>query len=233
MKRYYPMMLDICGKVCLVVGGGRVAERKVVSLLEAGAAVRVVSMDVSPKLEAMACRGEIELTKRAYQSGDSKGCPIVFAATNFPDINEEVFREAAADGAWVNVANRPDLSSFTVPSVIRRGKLLLSVSTGGASPSVSKRIADELEAAYGVEYEIYLDFLSDMRLKVQSRVKDTEIRQQIFKRMLDWDLLGKIRDGTFESWKQKLDQAMELDPTLQETVLLNCNQASSSANGQP
>jgi precorrin-2 dehydrogenase/sirohydrochlorin ferrochelatase len=219
MKRYYPVMLDICGKACLVVGAGRVAERKVASLLEAGAAVRVVSMDVSPKLEDMARRGEIELAKREYQSDDSKGCPIVFAATNRPEINEQVFREAAADGAWVNVADRPDLSSFIVPSVIRRGKLILSVSTGGASPSVSKRIADELETSYGAEYEIYLEFLSDMRLKVQSRVKDIEIRQQMFKRMLDWDLLSKIRDGTFEGWKQKLDQAMELDPTLQQTLL--------------
>jgi precorrin-2 dehydrogenase/sirohydrochlorin ferrochelatase len=219
MKPYYPVMLAISGKACLVVGGGKVAQRKVASLLEAGGMVRVICLEASARLVRQAERGEIELTQRAYQSGDCKGCSIVIAATNRAEVNEEVFQEAEAEGAWVNVADRPDRSSFIVPSVIRRGKLVLSVSTGGASPSVSRKIAAELEASYGAEYELYLDFLSEMRLKVQSRVKDIETRQQLFKRMLEWDLLDKIREGTFDSWKQQLEMAFEQDPTLQKAVL--------------
>jgi precorrin-2 dehydrogenase/sirohydrochlorin ferrochelatase len=154
------------------------------------------------------------LKKRAFQSGDTSAYSIVIAATDQAEVNEAVYEEAAAHGAWVNVIDRPDRSSFIVPSVVRRGKLILTVSTGGASPSVARSIARELEASYGTEYEIYLDFLSELRLKVQSSVKDIEVRQQIFKRALDWDILGKIRDGSFERWKQKLDTALAEDPTL-------------------
>jgi precorrin-2 dehydrogenase/sirohydrochlorin ferrochelatase len=215
MRPYYPAMLDVSSKICLVVGGGKVAERKVASLLEAGALVTVVSLEVSLGLEEKASRGEITMRKRAYKASDLQGFSLVIAATDQPEVNEAVSREAARLGVWVNVVDRPDLSSFIVPSVIRRGKLILAVSTGGASPSTARRIAGELEASYGAEYEIYLDFLSVLRLKVQSRVKDKEIRQRLFKKMLDWDILGRIREGTFDSWKVEVETALEQDPTLQ------------------
>jgi precorrin-2 dehydrogenase/sirohydrochlorin ferrochelatase len=219
MKRYYPVMLDVSGRPCLIVGGGRVAERKADSLLEAGALVTVIALEVSDKLKAREGRGEILLEKRAFKSGDTTEYSIVIAATDQAEVNEAVYEEATAHGAWVNVTDRPDKSSFIVPSVVRRGKLILTVSTGGASPSVARSIARELEASYGAEYEIYLDFLNELRLKVQSRVKDIEIRQYIFKRALDWDILGKIRDGSFEQWKQKLDAAWMEDPTLEAFLL--------------
>jgi precorrin-2 dehydrogenase/sirohydrochlorin ferrochelatase len=214
MKRYYPVMLDVSGKACLIVGGGKVAQRKVDSLLEAGALVTVIAIEASAMLMDREGRGEIVLKQRAFQSGDTAAYSIVIAATDQAEVNEAVYEEATALGAWVNVTDRPDWSSFIVPSVVRRGKLILAVSTGGASPSVARSIARELEASYGSEYEIYLDFLGELRLKVQSSVKDIEVRQQIFKRALDWDILGKIRDGSFERWKQKLDMALTEDPTL-------------------
>jgi precorrin-2 dehydrogenase/sirohydrochlorin ferrochelatase len=214
MKRYYPVMLDVSSRACLIVGGGRVAQRKVETLLEAGALVTVIALEVSDKLMVQDGRGEIVLKKRAFQSGDTAAYSIVIAATDQAEVNEAVYKEATAQGAWVNVTDRPDWSSFIVPSVVRRGKLILAVSTGGASPSVARSIARELEASYGTEYEIYLNFLSELRLKVQSSVKDIEVRQQIFKRALDWDILEKIRDGSFERWKKKLDMALKEDPTL-------------------
>jgi precorrin-2 dehydrogenase/sirohydrochlorin ferrochelatase len=214
MKRYYPVMLDVSGRACLIVGGGTIAQRKVDSLFEAGALVTVIAPELSDKLMAREGRGEIVLNKRAFQSGDTSAYSIVIAATDQAEVNEAVYEEAAAAGAWVNVTDRPDWSSFIVPSVVRRGKLILTVSTSGASPSVAKSIARELEVSYGTEYEIYLDFLSELRLKVQSSVKDIEVRQQIFKRVLDWDILGKIRDGSFENWKRKLDTALKEDATL-------------------
>lgn len=219
MKRYYPIMLDVNGKACLVIGGGHVAERKIASLLDAGATVTVISIEVSSKLEAKGINGEVILKKKAYEPGDLHGYLLVIAATDKAEVNAAVFQEAAAQGAWVNVADRPDLSSFIVPSVIRRGKLILAVSTGGASPSLARQIAGELEASYGAEYEIYLDFLSDLRLQVQHRVKDKDIRQSLFKRMLEWDVLGMIREGTFENWKRELYTALEQDSTLQTIFL--------------
>ena len=98
------------------------------------------------------------------------------------------------------------------------GSWLLAVSTGGASPSAARKIAQELDNTYGEEYETYLDFLSDLRLLIQSRVADKQARQRVFKEMLEWDVLAKIRSGTFESWKEKLYIAIEKEPWMQGQV---------------
>jgi precorrin-2 dehydrogenase/sirohydrochlorin ferrochelatase len=197
------------------MGGGIVAERKISGLLEAGADVTVISPQLGKKLEVWECLGRVALLKREYEPGDVKGCYVlVFAATNIASVNEKVYEEASSQGIWVNVADHLELSSFILPSVVRRGKLMLSVSTGGASPTVARRIASELDETYGAEYELYIEFLSDLRLKVQSWVEDKDIRQQMFKQMLNWDILALIRGGAFDSWKIELLEALEQAPTI-------------------
>lgn len=211
----YSILLDVRGRQCLVIGGGNVAERKISGLLEAGADVTVISPQLGKKLEVWECLGRVALLKREYESGDVKGCYVlVFAATNIASVNEKVYEEASSQGIWVNVADHLELSSFILPSVVRRGKLMLSVSTGGASPTVARRIASELDETYGAEYELYIEFLSDLRLKVQSWVEDKDIRQQMFKQMLNWDILALIRGGAFDSWKIELLEALEQAPTI-------------------
>jgi precorrin-2 dehydrogenase/sirohydrochlorin ferrochelatase len=225
MDRYYPVMLDLRGKPCLVVGGGSVAARKITSLLKAGAMIHAVSPTFTAVLEDIESRGEAVLHRRPYQTGDCVGYTLIIAATNAAEVNEQVYQEASSQKIWVNVVDRPEWSSFIVPSVVRRGDLILSVSTGGASPSLARKIAGELEATYGDEYELYLEFLSEVRLQVQKRTKDKEIRQTMFKRMLEWDILEMIRQGNFESWKQELLFAMDQEPTL-ETVEAFCGSVS-------
>jgi precorrin-2 dehydrogenase/sirohydrochlorin ferrochelatase len=211
----YSVLLDVGGRQCLVIGGGIVAERKISGLLEAGAEVTVISPQFGKKLEAWECSDRVALVKREYEPGDVKSCYVlVFAATDVASVNERVYEEASSQGIWVNVADQPELSSFFLPSVVRRGKLVLSVSTGGASPTVARKIASELNDKYGAEYELYMEFLSDLRLKVQSWVEDKEIRQRMFKQMLNWDILALIRGGTFESWKIELVEALEEAPTI-------------------
>jgi precorrin-2 dehydrogenase / sirohydrochlorin ferrochelatase len=211
----YSILLDVRGRQCLVIGGGNVAERKISGLLEAGADVTVISPQLGKKLEVWECLGRVALLKREYEPGDVKGCYVlVFAATNIASVNEKVYEEASSQGIWVNVADHLELSSFILPSVVRRGKLMLSVSTGGASPTVARRIASELDETYGAEYELYIEFLSDLRLKVQSWVEDKDIRQQMFKQMLNWDILALIRGGAFDSWKIELLEALERAPTI-------------------
>jgi precorrin-2 dehydrogenase/sirohydrochlorin ferrochelatase len=221
MDRYYPVMLDLKGKPCLVIGGGSVAARKITSLLKAGAAIHAISPSFTASIEAIAERGEAVLRRKAYQTGDCVGYTLVIAATNAPEVNEQVYQETNALNTWVNVVDRPDWSSFIVPSVVRRGDLVLSVSTGGASPSLARKIAGELEASYGDEYELYLNFLSEVRLLVQRKVKDKDARQTMFKCMLEWAIPELIRTGVFESWKQELLAAMEQEPTL-ETIEAFC-----------
>lgn len=222
MNHLYPIMMNLSGRRCLVVGGGAVAERKVKSLLQAGAHVTIVSAEFTELLMEMENYADVVLYRQSFDSsimidGSSDFVPytLVVAATNDAKVNAHVHEVASRQGKPVNVVDQPQLSSFIVPSVVRRGKLVIAVSTGGASPSAARKIAQELDNAYGEEYETYLDFLSDLRLLIQSRVADKQARQHVFKEMLEWDVLAKIREGTFESWKEKLYITLEKEPWMQ------------------
>lgn len=184
MKPYYAMMIDLTGKRCLVVGGGVVAERKVTSLLEAGADVVVVSPTVTPKLADWADEGQLVLHSRFYQSGDGEGATLVIAATDDQQVNHLIYQEANQRGQWVNVVDQPALCNFTVPSTVHRGKLQIAISTHGASPSLAKQIRQELEETYGDEYELLLDLLQEARLWLQREVQDARRRKNVMRELV-------------------------------------------------
>ncbi|WP_187273976.1 bifunctional precorrin-2 dehydrogenase/sirohydrochlorin ferrochelatase [Paenibacillus sp. N3.4] len=216
MSYLYPIMVNMQGRRCLVVGGGQVAERKVHSLLQAGAQITIVSQTFTDYLTHIGSRKEVVLIWQSFDEtimlGEShKAAPytLIVAATNDALVNRQVYEAASRQGQLVNVVDQPMLSSFIVPSVVRRGKLVMAVSTGGASPSAARKIAQELDTMYGQEYESYLEFLSDVRLIVQAKIEDMKARQLLFKEMLEWDVLARIREGTFESWKDELFTALE------------------------
>ncbi|MGC8833742.1 MAG: precorrin-2 dehydrogenase/sirohydrochlorin ferrochelatase family protein, partial [Armatimonadota bacterium] len=131
MESYYPVFLDLRGKRVLVVGGGQVALRKVKSLLECGAEVLVVAPEAVPDLQQMARDGRIRLVSREYTEVDLEGASLVISATDSRDVNQRVSADAQARGVFVNVVDDPELCSFIVPSVMRRGELVVAVSTGG------------------------------------------------------------------------------------------------------
>ncbi|NOV04052.1 precorrin-2 dehydrogenase/sirohydrochlorin ferrochelatase family protein [Paenibacillus planticolens] len=214
MKHPYPIMVNLAGRQCLVIGGGPIAERKVLSLLEAGALVTVVSQTFTAVLAEMGQSSQVVLHRQTFHPSMMTGdlvmpYTLVVAATNDDEVNAQVYELANKHGKLVNVVDQPELSSYIQPSVVRRGKLVIAVSTGGASPSAARKIARELDSGYGEEYAAYLDFLSEVRHLVQSKVADKQARQRMFKEMLEWDVLAKIRAGTFESWKDKLYMAIE------------------------
>ncbi len=198
-RDYLPVMLDVAGRPCVVVGGGRVAERKVDALLQAGAHVTVVSPQLSPRLEALAAQGLIQSHRDLYQAGlpALAAARLVFAATDDAAVNRAVRLEAEARGQLVSVADDPEASAFVLPAVVRRGRLTLAVSTAGASPSVAAAVRRQLEETFGLEYEAYLDLLHELRLAVQEALPDSGQRQQLFRGMLDWPLLALLRDGRF------------------------------------
>ena len=123
--RYYPAFVDIEGKKCVVVGGGKVAERKVRDLLRVGAKVSVISPELSAGLEKLAASGKIKHSKRGFRATDLKGAFLAIAATDDMEIN----RKVAAEGSrmLVNVVDKPDLCSFIVPSALRRGPLTIRI----------------------------------------------------------------------------------------------------------
>ena len=136
MPSYYPVYLDLTDKLCLVIGGGTIAEDKIDKLKGFGAKISVISPDLTPSLEASAARGELEWHPREYQKGDLHGVFLGIAATNRREVNESIFREAMELGVLMNVVDKPDQCSFIAPSVVKRGEVTLAISTGGASPAL-------------------------------------------------------------------------------------------------
>ena len=132
----------------MVVGGGEVASRKARKLLQARARVVVISPEITPVLESVA----VEVHRRSYEAGDLEGAYLAFAATGSREVNAAVAREAKERGIPVNVADKPSEGDFAVPSTLRRGRLQVAVSTGGASPALARRIKDELEESFGPEW---------------------------------------------------------------------------------
>ena len=195
MPNYYPMMVDLTGRRCLVVGGGRVAERKVALLLDCGAAVEVVSPATTPKLAALASAGAIRLVRRAARSDDLAGAFLVFVATDDPEVNRAVAAEARETGGLVNVADAPEACSFLVPSAVRRGDLTIAISTGGGSPALAKRLRQRLEETIGPEYEAFLAALRELRARAREAVRDPSERQAIYRRALDSDLFDHAARG--------------------------------------
>ena len=173
---YLSIFLDVTGRKCVVVGGGDVAARKVVTLLEAGAEVLIVSPDINPKIVELARRGRVHHLKREYAQGDMEGAALVYAATDDSALHKCLFAEARGRGIPINVADVPALCTFISPAVLTRGALKIAVSTGGASPGMAKRIVDRLERLFGPEYGVALEImraarhhLKSMELNVQSR----------------------------------------------------------------
>ena len=144
----YPIFLDLSERRCVVVGGGEVASRKARKLLQARARVVVISPEITPELESVA----VEVHRRPYGEGDLEGACLAFAATDSRDVNAAVAREGRERGIPVNVADRPSDGDFALPSTLRRGSLQVAVSTGGASPTLARRIKDELEEVFGPEW---------------------------------------------------------------------------------
>lgn len=155
----YPIFLNLDGKRCVVVGGGAVANRKARKLLQARAEVVAISPEVKPELESVAT----EVRRRPYREGDLEGASLVFAATNLREVNAAVTREARGRGIPVNVADEPSEGDFALPSVLRRGQLQVAVSTGGASPTLARRVRNELESAFGSEWAGVVEALGRAR----------------------------------------------------------------------
>jgi precorrin-2 dehydrogenase / sirohydrochlorin ferrochelatase len=154
----------------VVVGGGVVAARKARKLWQAGADVVVVSPEVLPELEDVS----VEVHERPYESGDLEGADLAFAATDRREVNVAVAREANARGIRINVADRPAEGDFAVPSTLRRGGLQVAVSTGGASPTLARRIRHELEEVFGPEWAGVVEELEAVRRSGEMPDEDLE-----------------------------------------------------------
>ncbi|WP_157067423.1 precorrin-2 dehydrogenase/sirohydrochlorin ferrochelatase family protein [Desulfosarcina cetonica] len=164
--RYYPINLDIQGRPCLVVGGGRVGARKVKTLLQCGGAVTVVSPEATAGLATLAADGQIVLKQRSYRSSDMEGQFLVIGATDDEALNRRIHADAERFHILCNIADRPAICNFTLPAIVRRGDFMMAVSTAGKSPAFAKHIRQRLESEFGPEYGTLLELMGAIRTKL-------------------------------------------------------------------
>ena len=166
---YYPILLNIQDKKCLVVGGGEVALRKAQMLLEHGAIVEIVSPVFCPELNQLAKGNAFQAINRAYKTEDLSDALLVVAATDDAKVNEKVAAEARKMGILVNVVDKPDISDFIVPSSFRDGDIIVAVSTSGKSPALARKIRGELETDLKAEYAQLAVIASEVRSELKQR----------------------------------------------------------------
>ena len=180
---YYPLFFRLAGKRCVVVGGGRVAERKARALLAAGAGVRLISPKITAGISRLQQQGRIELAAREYREGDLEGAALVFGATDKSEVNRQVREDALRLAIPLNAADSPDMCDFFVPSLIRKGPLLIAISTSGLLPLLSKKLRAEITKSLTSDYTAYARRVGAFRKYLLQNVENSRLRGEIMRRV--------------------------------------------------
>ena len=196
--KYYPVFWDITGKKCVVIGGGEVAARKVIRLLDCDAKVRVVSPVLAPELDALKKAQRIEHIDDEYAGEYLYGASLVIGATDDEKVNAAISRDAKAQGIPVNIVDDPQKCDFILPSLVERGDLTIACGTGGSSPALARHLREELEGAYGEEYATLLNILGQLRMKME---KNAGVGKTWFDQLMAAGLLDAIRQKQIERAK--------------------------------
>ena len=191
---HYPLFLTLTGRLAIVVGCNAVAQRKVTQFIRYGADVVVIAADPSAELRQLEADGAITLESRGYVRGDLQGAFIAFCSET-DEIAHAVFSEAESLGCLINVADNPALSSYLVPSSVRRGQLQIAVSTSGAAPAVARRLRRQLREQFGPEWAAYIALLGDVRALAAQRITDPARLAAVIGAAADMDFLERIAEG--------------------------------------
>ncbi len=206
--RYYPVNLDIRKRRCLVVGGGRVAARKVNTLIQCGAVVTVVSPENSPSIGQLAADQAIILKLRAYRSSDVVGMFLVIGATDDETLNRRINVDAESQNLLCNIADRPEICNFILPAIVRRGDFVMAISTAGKSPAFAKHIRKRLEADFGSEYGDLLDLLGAIRTRLLAAAHEPEMHKPLFEKLIAENLLALVKDKKVDRIDRLLERVL-------------------------
>lgn len=199
--KYYPAFINLKDKKAVVVGGGKVAERKVRLLINAGASVKLVSPDITGNIRKLAEKGLLSHIKRNYKASDLQGAFIVIAATSSEELNTRIARDA---GYLVNVVDMPSEGNYIVPSIVKRGPLTIAISTEGTSPAVSKAVRKEIESHYSREFALYLRFAETVRKRVMKKITHAGKREKFLQSLASDELINTLREKGFTKAKNKV-----------------------------
>jgi precorrin-2 dehydrogenase/sirohydrochlorin ferrochelatase len=201
--KYYPVFLDIRDKKCFIVGGGEVAARKAERLLDCGAKVFIISPQLTSELAALKEKNLIYHIAAVYTGDLIDGAALVIGATDDEKTNAQISLDARSKGISVNIVDDPKRCDFILPSLVQRGDLAIAIGTGGKSPALARHLRKELEARYGKEYEIFLNILGNLRVKM---VKNEGIGKDWFESLLAEGILDSIKEKNVEKVKKTVHE---------------------------
>jgi precorrin-2 dehydrogenase/sirohydrochlorin ferrochelatase len=207
MTEGYPITLNLEGKVCVIVGGGVVAARKVTGLLEAAASVIVISPVAAPAFQAWIDQQQIQWIQQPYSPGllPRYQPALVFAATNQPQINQQIAAEARSLPALVNIVDDITGSDFINMATIRRPPLTIAMNTGGASPALSRHLRAMLEKTIGDEYALLAHWMGELRPRAMHQIEAQADRQQLYDTVLQSDILTLLRQQQITRAREQFD----------------------------
>lgn len=202
----YPINLDLDEKKVLLVGGGKVALRKFKRLLKTGAFVRIVSpklnADFRNTLEQKKINNKWQYFKRKFQQNDLIDIFFVIAASNDQNINKRIASLAKEKNILTNIVDNKDISDFILPSVVKRGDFMVSFSTNGKLPALSRELRIKFEKKFGKEYELYLEIIGKIRNEIINKITDDEKRKRIFRSLANKDLIENIEKNTLKVFSE-------------------------------
>jgi precorrin-2 dehydrogenase/sirohydrochlorin ferrochelatase len=175
----FPLFINLSDKKCIIAGGGKVAERKVELLLHFQTQLTVIGPEISDYLCKLEQEGQITVNRKEFSVEDLAGAFLVIAATSERKVNESIFEYAITNGIWVNVVDCPEQCTFIFPAIVKRGGLVVGISTSGAYPALSKTIREKIETLLPESYGDALQTLKDIRKKVEWEISETGKRSKI------------------------------------------------------
>lgn len=209
--RYYPVFLDIAGKPVLVIGGGTIAHQKMENLLAAGANVTVVSPDLNDEMAALSDAGKFMHIKREYEPGDLEGYELVFVATDSRKENERAWQEGRERHIWVNAVDDIPNCDFIMPGIVRKGELILAISTSGTSPAMARKVREDIETFLTDEDAELLDLAAEIRRELRADNVDVKScahcvrnNNDVWNAALDGEVKKMLKDGRRDDAKARV-----------------------------